>query len=262
MAKLETNLGLSFGWLKGEHDWNTGMDNNLKTLGSVVQLSVASLATNTPPVSIVNGYRTVVGPAPTGVFVGQAGKLAAVVDGTYEFYTIGKGWSFFNEADEKVYVYNGAAFVDLVTEAVSAEAVLRTAADNALDSRLDVLEAASSYYDLPVACSDETTALTAGVGKVTFRAPRAMTLSSVKASLTTAQGSGSIFTVDINKNGVSILSTKITIDNTEKTSTTAATQAVLSSTAIAADDEITIDIDQIGNGTAKGLKVYLIGSIA
>jgi hypothetical protein len=90
--------------------------------------------------------------------------------------------------------------------------------------------------------------------------PRAVTLTAVRASLTTAQASGSIFTVDINENGTSILSTKLTIDNTEKTSFTAATPPVISDTSLADDSEITIDIDQIGNGTAKGLKVMLIGT--
>lgn len=113
---------------------------------------------------------------------------------------------------------------------------------------------------LIVACSDETTALAAGTTKVTFRLPYAMTLTEVpRASLTTAQTSGSIFTVDINENGTSILSTKLTIDNGEKTSTTAATPAVLSDTALANDAEITVDIDQVGDSTAKGLKVTLIG---
>jgi len=111
-----------------------------------------------------------------------------------------------------------------------------------------------------VACSDETTALSTGTAKVTFRTPYAMTLTAIpRASLTTAQTSGSIFTVDINENGVSILSTKLTIDNTEKTSVTAATPAVLSDSSLANDAEITVDIDQIGDGTAKGLKVTLIG---
>lgn len=118
----------------------------------------------------------------------------------------------------------------------------------------------STPVAIPVACSDETTALTTGTAKVTFRMPFAMTLTAVRASLTTAQASGSIFTVDINEGGTTILSTKITIDNTEKTSTTAATAAVISDTALADDAEITIDIDQIGDGTAKGLKVYLIGT--
>ncbi len=110
-----------------------------------------------------------------------------------------------------------------------------------------------------VACSDETAALTTGSAKVTFRMPFAMTLQSVKASLTVAQTSGPIVTVDINEGGASILSTKITIDNTEKTSTTAATPPVISDTSLADDAEMTIDIDQIGDGTAKGLKVWLIG---
>ena len=89
-----------------------------------------------------------------------------------------------------------------------------------------------------------------------------MTVTGVRASLSTAQTSGSIFTVDINEGGTSILSTKLTIDNTEKTSTTAATAAVISDSALADDAEITIDIDQIGDGTAKGLKVTLIGTRA
>ena len=111
-----------------------------------------------------------------------------------------------------------------------------------------------------VAASDESTALTTGTGKVTFRMPYAFTVSAVRASLTTAQASGSIFTVDINDSGTTILSTKLTIDNTEKTSTTATTAAVISDTSLADDAEITIDIDQVGNGTAKGLKVVLIGT--
>ena len=111
-----------------------------------------------------------------------------------------------------------------------------------------------------LAASDETTALTTGTAKITFRMPYAMTLTAIRASLTTAQTSGSILTVDVNEGGSTILSTKLTIDNGEKTSTTAATPPVISDTALADDAEITIDIDQIGDGTAKGLKITLIGS--
>lgn len=116
-----------------------------------------------------------------------------------------------------------------------------------------------NYKILIVACSDETTPLTAGTNKITFRMPFQMTLTSVRASLTTAQSSGNIFTVDINENGTSILSTKLTIDNTEKTSVTAATPPVISDTNLVDDSEISVDIDQIGNSTATGLKISLIG---
>lgn len=114
-----------------------------------------------------------------------------------------------------------------------------------------------------ITCSDETTALTTGTAKVTFRMPSGMDVAEVRASLSTAQATGNIFTVDINNAGVSFLSTKLTIDNTEKTSTTAATPAVITfgSSRLLSDAEITVDIDQIGDGTAKGLKVYLIGEL-
>ena len=112
--------------------------------------------------------------------------------------------------------------------------------------------------DWGYACSDETTALTTGT-KITDRAPRAMTLSKVKASLTTASSSG-LVTVDVKKNGTSIFSTLLTIDATEKTTATAATPAVLSTTSIADDDEITISITGAGTG-AVGLKVHLVGAV-
>ena len=120
----------------------------------------------------------------------------------------------------------------------------------------------TNVQSIVVAASDETTALATGTAKVTFRMPYAFTVSAVRASLTTAQTSGSIFTVDINESGTTILSTKLTIDNTEKTSKTAATPPVISDTSLADDAEITIDIDQVGDGTAKGLKVVLIGTRA
>ena len=55
--------------------------------------------------------------------------------------------------------------------------------------------------EIQVAASDESTALTTGTAKVTFRMPYAMTVTAVRASLSTAQTSGSIFTVDINEGG-------------------------------------------------------------
>lgn len=112
---------------------------------------------------------------------------------------------------------------------------------------------------LIVPCSDETTDLTTGTAKRTFRMPFAMTLTDVRASVTTAP-TGANLVVDINEGGATILSTKLSIDATEKTSTTAATAAVISDAALADDAEITIDIDQIGSTVAgAGLKVTLIG---
>lgn len=115
--------------------------------------------------------------------------------------------------------------------------------------------------EIMVAASDETTALTTGSAKVTFRAPENMYLSSTylpRASVTTAPTGTTLLTVDINDAGTSILSTKLTFDAGEKTTTTATTTCVLSSTLIGDDDEITVDIDAVGSTVAgAGLKVTI-----
>jgi len=92
-----------------------------------------------------------------------------------------------------------------------------------------------------------------------FRIPgnRAITVKAVGAYVDTAP-TGSVATFDINENGTSILSTKITIDDGEKTSTTAATAPVISDSAIAADAVLTFDIDGVGSTTAgSGLKIWI-----
>ena len=111
-----------------------------------------------------------------------------------------------------------------------------------------------------IACSDETSDLETGTVS-TFRMPYAYTVEAVRASLTTAATGGTLLTVDINEAGTTILSTKLTIDASSTTSTTAATPAVISDSALANDAQMTIDIDAIGStNTGKGLKVYIIGN--
>ena len=57
------------------------------------------------------------------------------------------------------------------------------------------------------------------------------------------------------------MSTLLTIDATEKTSTTAATPAVISDANLADDAEITIDVDVVTGGADEtGLKVTLYGT--
>jgi len=118
-----------------------------------------------------------------------------------------------------------------------------------------------SLETIVVAVSDETTAITTGTAKVMFRMPFAMTLTGVRASVGAAP-TGSTVIVDINEAGSTIMTTnKLSIDDTEKTSTTAATAAGLTDTTLADDAEITIDIDQVGSTIAgTGLKVTLIGT--
>lgn len=112
---------------------------------------------------------------------------------------------------------------------------------------------------LAIAASDLVTNITTGTGKAYFYVPYNFTVVEVQASLDTVQSAGSIFTVDINESGTSILSTKLTIDNGEGSSITAATPPVISDTSLAKGNKITIDVDQVGTPAAKGLIVYIIG---
>jgi len=125
---------------------------------------------------------------------------------------------------------------------------------NAVGSGLLVKES------MMIAVSDQTSNLTAGAGKLTFRMPYNFTLTELpRASVKTAS-TGSTIIVDINENGASIFSTRLSIDISEKSSVTAAVPAVLSDTTLSSDSEITIDIDQVGSLVpGVGLVIYLIG---
>jgi hypothetical protein len=104
---------------------------------------------------------------------------------------------------------------------------------------------------------DESTPLTAGANKVRFRMPFAATLLGVRASVNLAP-TGSALIADVNEAGTSALGTKLSIDATETSSTTAASAATITDSSLADDAEISIDIDQIGSTVAgAGLKVSL-----
>lgn len=85
---------------------------------------------------------------------------------------------------------------------------------------------------------------------------RAITVKAVGMYVDTA-GTTNLTTVDINEAGTTILSTKITIDSTEKSSETAATPPVISDSAIAADAIVTFDVDAVHTTAAKGLTVWI-----
>lgn len=154
-----------------------------------------------------------------------------------------------------------ASFPNISGAMTATHTALNYAANLTSDAQTQLTSALTRAIIIDV--GDDTTNLTTGTAKKTFRMPFAMTLTDVRASVKTAPTGGTLLTVDVNDGGVSILSTKLTFDAGEKTTTTAATPRVISDTALADDAEITIDIDAVGSTAAGvGLRVYLIGTLA
>lgn len=115
---------------------------------------------------------------------------------------------------------------------------------------------------LPIgfAGSDEDTDLEAGTAKLTFRMPFAMKVLAVRINVKTAPD-GQALIADLNEEGVSIFSTRPSIDIGEKTNVTATTPAVISDGTLSDDAEMTLDLDQVGSTVAgTGFKMWLIGN--
>ena len=110
-----------------------------------------------------------------------------------------------------------------------------------------------------IACSDETSDLTIADAKVTFRAPFKMKVVAVRANVNTAPAGADII-IDIRAGGTTIFDTKPHIDADDLTSQASTTSIVLDATdsVIDDDEEIKIDVDDIGTSTpGKGLKVHI-----
>ena len=219
----------------------------LATLALTETLTNKTLSGNTA-VTLVSGAATVTLPTTTGT-------LATL--GNAETFT---GVKTFGGAGAvgKLKVAgttSGSTIIDATAVAGSGTVTLPTTGTLATTTG-----AGATKETFAFACSDETTLLTTGLGKVEFQMPYAFTVTEVFATVTTVATGATLLTIDINEAGTSIISTKITLDASEKTSRTAATPPVISDSSLANSAVMTIDIDAVGNTTAgKGLKVYIVG---
>lgn len=230
------------------------------TVGSGLSFTAGTLAA-----SGGGGSGDVVGPASAtadapAVFNGATGKIIKV--GAFPVLSVAGLTGAITGSGLKtaLALVKGDVGLGSVDNTSDANKPVSTAQQAALDTKLTAANMAALKPPefFTVAVSDETTNITTGTAKVTFRMPYAFTLTGIRASLTTASTSG-LPQVAVKENGVSILSTNITIDANEKTSTTAATLPVISDASLADDAEITIDIVAAGTG-AKGLKVTFLGN--
>lgn len=231
---------------------NTNADGHGTVAGVITNVNTAGFASGDPVyVGSAGGLTTTRPTAGLVQVVAVVGRVHAST-GTLAV-AIGPALPPLAYTAEYTDVSNRLALSSSAPAALGATAAAGSSADAA---RADhVHQRDSDVIVVPV--GDESTALTTGTNKVRFRMPFAATLLAVRANVNTAP-TGSTLIVDINEAGTSVLGTKLSIDASETSSTTAASAATITDNALADDAEISIDIDQIGSTIAgAGLKVSL-----
>jgi len=155
-------------------------------------------------------------------------------DGTESLYALGIPQANLSTTNDHILAYN----------AVSNELVMR-----------------GEQVLITLYASATESALIVGTGQDYIDIPFALTITDVYATVNTAP-TGSVCTFDINEGGVSILSTKLTIDATEVSSKTATTPRVISDASLASGARISIDTDGVGSTTpGEGGVIYILGYI-
>lgn len=89
------------------------LNDSLRRLDAIVQLSVISSELTTPPDNPEEGDRYLVGPESAGEWTGADGQVAAFQDGAWAFYTPQAGWIAWEEAASKLLVWDGQSWGDV-----------------------------------------------------------------------------------------------------------------------------------------------------
>ena len=90
----------------------TDMAAAFRSLDGLVMPNVLGYLTNTPPASPADGDCYIIGPAPTGAWAGQGGKVArySTIAGGWEFFTPKNGWMLQANSARESYRYTGSAW--------------------------------------------------------------------------------------------------------------------------------------------------------
>jgi len=164
---------------------------------------------------------------------------------------------------------SGKADVVLTTKGDSVwysdQRVRKAVGNNSATLFSDSTETDGSKWDYPttsfvVACSDESSDLETGDDKLQFRMPFQFELTDIIANVNT-NPTGADINIQVQEDGSDIMSgVGITIDATETSSESSATQPTITDSTLAFNSIISVDLDQIGSTlTGTGLKINFIG---
>ena len=108
-----TNLALPY-LAASQSQKHVTVNEGLRYLDVLVQISVKSAALSAPPGSPADGQRWIIGPAPTGTWAGRATQIAAWQDGAWVFYAPKDGWLAWNEATLTSLIFSAGVWVSLI----------------------------------------------------------------------------------------------------------------------------------------------------
>tara|TARA_R110000796_G_scaffold4086_5_gene15591 strand:- start:3253 stop:4680 length:1428 start_codon:yes stop_codon:yes gene_type:complete len=136
---------------------------------------------------------------------------------------------------------------------------LNTDATNKLYVDTQISAIPTQVYDFIIPLTSEAGNVDSTGLKATIHIPRNMTITQIKASLTTAQTSGTTISLNLTNNGSNVLSVanSLTFINTQELSN----QPALAITSLSVNDKLDCFISTFGDGTAVGLKITILGNI-
>jgi hypothetical protein len=196
----------------------------LRRLDALVQVTVQSAALTAPPGSPSEGQRWIVAAAATGVWSGQSGKIAAWQDGAWAFYAPLDGWTAVDVSTDILLMFNGGTgtWAGIITGIFSDAAfTLQDDLDPTKQARFQIAgftSGATRVFTLPDVSG--AVAVLSGVAQTfqnttTFSATTVTVGSSAAASTlglgTGATTSGSTKAVNIGTGGLSGSTTNIAI---------------------------------------------------
>lgn len=195
----------------------------LRRLDALVQVTVQSAALASPPGSPAEGQRWILPAAPTGAWAGHGGQIAAWQDGAWAFYAPLDGWTAIDVSTDALLLYSAGTgiWTGLITGVFTDAAfTLQDDIDPTKQARFQIAgftTGTTRVFTLP----DATTSLAGLAVAQTFSAKQ--TLSNANNDLGTSTGtgttnlatgatlSGNTKTVNIGTAGVSGSTTNLTI---------------------------------------------------
>ena len=110
MAELTPNIPLPY-IDPAQAQKHVTVNQAIRALDAIVQLSVLDRNLTAPPGSPANGARYIVAASATGDWAGQDGKVAAFQDGAWAFYAPQEGWLVWVADEDIVLAHSGSAWI-------------------------------------------------------------------------------------------------------------------------------------------------------